>query len=182
MSKRFRRPKQGRRTGNHRRNSNRQKSKSNPKGKRDESKTDWKEYSGRRKGGLARHRPRLGVRKAEAAQDPPQRAGSGVPAGLPPDHLVYHVQTPRRWPEPVPRGVPARPLIIFLSAWGFRIFFLPVDFRSNLPPGPRHTIRTSQPRMVEYGLISSRAMDHIPLPSLRLQQATIATRQNSCRV
>ena len=26
--------------------------------------------------------------------------------------------------------------------------------------------------MVEYGLISLRAMDHIPLPSLRLQQAT----------
>ena len=35
------------------------------------------------RGGLARHRPRLGVRKAEAAQDPPQRAGSGVLAGSP---------------------------------------------------------------------------------------------------
>ena len=62
--------------------------------------------------------------------------------------------------------------VIFLGVCGFRIFFLPVDFRSNLPPRPRRTIRTSQPRMVEYGLISSRAMDHIPLPSLRLQQAT----------
>ena len=62
--------------------------------------------------------------------------------------------------------------IIFLSACGFRIFLPPVAFRSNLPPRPRRTIRTSQPRMVEYGLISSRAMDHIPLPSLRLQQAT----------
>ena len=62
--------------------------------------------------------------------------------------------------------------LIFLSACGLGIFFLPVDFRSNLPPRPRRTIRTSQPRMVEYGLISSCAMDHIPLPSLRLQQAT----------
>ena len=62
--------------------------------------------------------------------------------------------------------------IIFLSVCGFRIFFLPVDFRSNLPPRPRRAIRTSQSRMVEYGLISSRAMGHIPLPSLRLQQAT----------
>ena len=60
--------------------------------------------------------------------------------------------------------------IIFLSVCGFKIFFLPVDFRSNLPPRPRRTIRTSQPRMVEYGLISSRAMDHIPLPFLRLQR------------
>ena len=42
--------------------------------------------------------------------------------------------------------------IIFLSVCGLRIFFLPVDFRSNLPPRPRRAIRTSQPRMVEYGL------------------------------
>ena len=49
MSKRFRRPKQGRRTGNHKCNPNRPKSKNNPKGKRDEPKTDWKEYNGRRK-------------------------------------------------------------------------------------------------------------------------------------
>ena len=62
--------------------------------------------------------------------------------------------------------------IIFLSVCGSRIFFLPVDFWSNLPPKPRRIIRTSQPQTVEYGLISSRAMDHIPLPSLRLQQAT----------
>ena len=41
-----------------------------------------------------------------------------------------------------------------------------------LLPRPRRIIRTSQPRTVEYGLISSCAMDYIPLPSLRLQQAT----------
>ena len=52
--------------------------------------------------GLEYERPRR-------AQDPPQRAWSGVPAGLPPDHPAYHVQTPRRRPEPVPRGIPARP-------------------------------------------------------------------------
>ena len=62
--------------------------------------------------------------------------------------------------------------IIFLSVCGPRIFFLPVDFWSNLLPKPRRIIRTSQPQTVEYGLISSRAMNHIPLPSLRLQQAT----------
>ena len=45
-------------------------------------------------------------------------------------------------------------------------------FLSNLPPRPRHAILTSQPRTVEYGLVSPRAMDRIPLPSLRLQQAT----------
>ena len=62
--------------------------------------------------------------------------------------------------------------IIFLRIRWPRILFLPVDFRSNLPPRPRRAIRTSQSRTVEYGLISSRAMDRIPLPSLRLQQAT----------
>ena len=66
-------------------------------------------------GGLVRHRPGLGVRKAEAAQDPPQRAGLGVPACLPPDHLVYHVQMPRCRFEPVPRGIPARPLHYLLE-------------------------------------------------------------------
>ena len=52
--------------------------------------------------------------------------------------------------------------IILLSVCGFRIFFLPVDFRSNLPPRPRRAIRTSQPRMVDYDLISSYVIDHIP--------------------
>ena len=37
---------------------------------------------------------------------------------------------------------------------------------------PGRAIRTSQPRMAGYGLVSPRAMGHVPLPSLRLQQAT----------
>ena len=44
------------------------------------------------------------------------------------------------------------------------------------PEGLRDLPRCGRPRRIpwtsEYGLISSRAMDRIPLPSLRLQQAT----------
>ena len=49
------------------------------------------------------------------AQDSLQCAEHGVPLWLPPNHLVYHVQTPRRRPEPVPRGVHACPLRYLLE-------------------------------------------------------------------
>ena len=60
-------------------------------------------------GDLARYLPWIGVRQAEAAQNPPQRTRSGVPSSLPPDHPVHHVQMPRHRIEPVPRGIHARP-------------------------------------------------------------------------
>ena len=41
----------------------------------------------------------------------------------------------------------------------------------NLPQPIRAHACTSQPRTIEHGLISSRAMDRVPLLSLRLQQA-----------
>ena len=41
-------------------------------------------------------------------------------------------------PSPYLKGSLRVHPIIFLSVCGFRIFFLPVDFRSNLPPMPRH--------------------------------------------
>ena len=74
-------------------------------------------------------------------------------------------------PNPYLEGSTCVYLIIFLSVCRHKIFFLPVDFQSNLPSKPRCAIWTSQPRIVEYGLINSRAMDHIPLFSLHLQQA-----------
>ena len=80
--------------------------------------------------GLEYERPR-------AAQDPPQRARPGVPASLPPEHLVYHVQMPYVDSNPYFEGFLHVHSIIFLSVCGPRIFFLPVDFRSNFPPKPR---------------------------------------------
>ena len=53
-------------------------------------------------------------------------------------------------------------------AWRRHIVTRKSYFLSNLPPRPRHAILTSQPRTVEYGLVSPRAMDRIPLALLAL--------------
>ena len=49
-----------------------------------------------------------------------------MPVGIPPDHLVYHVQTPRCRFEPVLQGIRARPLCYLLED---------VRIQSLLPPG-----------------------------------------------